>query len=166
MLLLDSSHEEQTRRFPWRAGVWSNLKIALGAQAKILGAWRLAADLGLLRQVDEGAAYEASLPEDVPVVRSFNLSTRERRVTVWELLLLTLQRSQPADLGSLPLTVLSVANRSWSGYPMWSRFQAELAALSTDSVHMTAVSAGHNVHLDEPDLVVQVISDVVRKCAA
>lgn len=166
MLLLDSSHEQQSVRMPWPDGAWSYLKVALRCQAKILGAWRLAADLGLLRSVDEGAAYEASLPEDVPAVRSFNLSTRERRVTVRELLLLTCQRSRPADLGSLPLTVLSVANRSWAGYPAWSSLQAELAALSADSVHMTAVSAGHNVHLDEPDLVVQVISDVVRKCRA
>lgn len=164
MLLLDSSHEEQTLRLPWREGGWSNLKVAMQRQAMVLGAWRLAADLGLAHGLEAGAAYEASLPEDVPVVRSFNLSTRERRVTVWELLLLTWQRGGPVDLGSLPLTVLSVANRSWSGYPTWSRLQAELAALSTDSVHMTAVSAGHNVHLDEPDLVVRVITDVVRRC--
>ena len=37
--------------------------------------------------------------------------------------------------------------------------QDELAALSSDSVHMTAVNAGHNVHLDEPLLVVQAIRD-------
>jgi pimeloyl-ACP methyl ester carboxylesterase len=166
LLLIDSSHEEQARRFPWRTGAWPNLKIAMRAQAKILGAWRLAADLGLLHRVDEGAAWEASLPVDVPAVRSFNLSTRERRVTVWELLLLTLPRGRPAELGSLPLTVLTVANRSWSGYPTWSRLQAELAALSTDSVHMTAVSGGHNVHLDEPDLVIRVFSDVVARFRA
>jgi pimeloyl-ACP methyl ester carboxylesterase len=166
LLFLDSSHEEQARRFPLRTGAWSNVKFALRAQAKVLGAWRLAADLGLLHKVDEGAAYEASLPEDVPVVRSFNLSTRERRVIVWELLLLTWPRRRPADLGALPLTVLTVANRSWSGYPIWSRLQGELAALSTDSVHMTAVRGGHNIHLDEPDLVVEVITDVVRRFRA
>ena len=35
--------------------------------------------------------------------------------------------------------------------------QDELATLSSDSVHMTAVKVGHNVHLDEPLLVVQAI---------
>lgn len=164
MLLLDSSHEEQSWRLPWREGGWANLKVALRCQAKILGAWRLAARLGLAPGVDQGAAYEASLAEYVPAVRSFNLSTRERRVTVWELLLLVFQRRRPAALDSLPLTVLSVANRSWSGYPVWSRLQAELAALSSDSVHLTAVSGGHNIHLDEPDLVVAVIGDVIRRC--
>lgn len=42
--------------------------------------------------------------------------------------------------------------------------QDELAALSSDSVHMTAVKAGHNVHLDEPLLVVQAIRDLVERC--
>jgi hypothetical protein len=35
--------------------------------------------------------------------------------------------------------------------------QDELATLSSDSVHMTAGKADHNVHLDEPLLVVQAI---------
>jgi hypothetical protein len=42
--------------------------------------------------------------------------------------------------------------------------QDELAALSSDAVHMTAVKAGHNVHLDEPLLVVQAIRDLVDRC--
>lgn len=47
--------------------------------------------------------------------------------------------------------------------------QDELAALSSDSVHMTAVNAGHNVHnvhLDEPLLVIQAIRDLVERCRA
>lgn len=166
LLLLDSSHEEQAWRLPWREGLWSMLSSIARCRMQFLGARRLAASLGWLHGVDEGAAYEASLPEDVPVVRSFNLSSRERRATTRELLLLARPKARPADLGSLPLTVLTVANRSWVGYPAWSRLQAELAALSTDSVHMTAVSAGHNMHLDEPDLVVQVISDLVRRMSS
>ncbi len=41
--------------------------------------------------------------------------------------------------------------------------QEELAALSSDSVRIYAERAGHYVHLDEPDLVVQAISDLVRR---
>ena len=37
--------------------------------------------------------------------------------------------------------------------------QDELATLSSDSVHMTAVKADHNVHLDEPPLVVNLVLD-------
>jgi hypothetical protein len=64
----------------------------------------------------------------------------------------------------LPLTVISSANRWWRGWPVWSRLQDELAAVSSDSVHMTAVRAAHNVHLDEPMLVVQAIRDLVDRC--
>ena len=62
------------------------------------------------------------------------------------------------------LTVISTASRWWDWWPEWSRMQDELAALSSDSVHRTAVKAGHNVHLDEPLLVVQAIRDFVDRC--
>ena len=64
----------------------------------------------------------------------------------------------------LPGTVVSSANRWWDGWPVWTRMQDELAALSSDAVHMTAVNAGHNVHLDEPALVVQAIRELVERC--
>ena len=44
------------------------------------------------------------------------------------------------------------------------RLQDELAALSNDSVHVSAVNAGHNVHLDDPGVVIQAILDVVDRC--
>jgi hypothetical protein len=42
--------------------------------------------------------------------------------------------------------------------------QAELAALSSDSRHVTAQKAGHQIHLDEPMLVIQAIGDLVKRC--
>jgi len=39
-----------------------------------------------------------------------------------------------------------------------------LAALSSRGEHRYAVNAGHNVHLDDPDVVVQAIRDLVDRC--
>jgi pimeloyl-ACP methyl ester carboxylesterase len=46
----------------------------------------------------------------------------------------------------------------------WVRLQGELAALSTDSRHITASRAGHYIHLDEPELVIEAIRDLVSRC--
>jgi pimeloyl-ACP methyl ester carboxylesterase len=43
--------------------------------------------------------------------------------------------------------------------------QDELAALSSDSQHVMAEHGGHYLHLDEPDLVIQAIRDLVRRCS-
>jgi hypothetical protein len=108
-------------------------------------------------------AYETA-PEYARAARAITLSSRQRRIAVRELLMLSQLRGQPRDLGLLPLTVISSANRYWDGWPVWTRLQDELAALSSDVIHMTAVNAGHDVHLDEPALVVQEIRDLVERC--
>jgi len=47
--------------------------------------------------------------------------------------------------------------------PGWMPMQQELAALSAGSIHITAEGTGHYVHLDDPELVLQVIRDMARK---
>ena len=47
--------------------------------------------------------------------------------------------------------------------PGWREMQDELAALSADSTHIVANDAGHYVHLDAPELVIQAIRDMARK---
>ena len=41
---------------------------------------------------------------------------------------------------------------------------AGLAALSSNCVHIHADRAGHYVHHDDPELVVQAIRELVRRC--
>lgn len=166
LLLIDSSHEDQARQFRkdgWWGGGLSNLRRALQRQFRILGARRLAVTLGLLRHFDAEIAREAP-PEFAGAARAITLSTRHRRMAVWELLTLARSQGQPPDLGSLPLTVLTSANHSWRGWTTWTRLQAELAGLSADNCHINAREAGHYVHLDEPALVVRVIRDLLARC--
>lgn len=166
MLLVDSSHEQQTRRFAredWRRGpvryAWSTVK----RQARILGMRRLAASLGLVRGLNAEIAREAP-PEYAGTYRAILLSSRQRRVAVREMHMAAHSWGQPPELDSIPLTVLTRASGTGESWPVWAQLQDELAALSTDSEHIHAETAGHFIHLDEPDLVVKAIRDLVRRC--
>lgn len=103
LVLVESSHENRAIRLPWRTGPGTNLKYALRRQARILGARRLAATLGLMRELDADIAREVP-PEYAGAARAIMLSSQNRRTQVAELLLATRLRGQPPDLGSLPLT--------------------------------------------------------------
>lgn len=167
MLLVDSSHEQQVRRFAelgWRRGPYRYAREAARRQARILGLRRLAVALGLWRGFDADIAREV-LPEDAGAHRTILLSSPQRRVNVREMLMATHTWGQPPELGSIPLTVLTRATGTGESWPIWAQLQDELVALSTDSEHIHAETAGHYVHLDEPDLVIQAIHDLVRRCS-
>lgn len=76
------------------------------------------------------------------------------------------------DLGDLPLVVLSrgqaaplpgaTAAENAEMERTWRTLQAELAALSTHSQQQVAASSGHEIHLQQPDLVVAAIRQLVR----
>lgn len=51
-------------------------------------------------------------------------------------------------------------------YRGWIQLQRELAALSTDSVHVVAVRSGHHLNRDDPDLVVKTIAELVRRAGS
>lgn len=160
LVLIDSSHDDQATRLPWRQGAGANLEFALRRQARILGARRLAAALGLAPDLAASVAVEAP-PEYAAAARAINLSTLSRRTTVAEMLLAARHRNQPPDLGSLPLTVLTSATTTLA---VWPQLQAELAATSTASQHVHARHAGHNIHIDEPEAVVRAIRDMIILC--
>jgi pimeloyl-ACP methyl ester carboxylesterase len=166
MLLVDSSHEEQSRRLDGY-GTWYDLKRAAKRRLRILGLRRLAVNLGRVPAFDaESLAWE-TVPEHAGAAKAVSLSTRQRRTAVKEMLLLAFPQGEPHDLGDLPLTVLSAGSagrRKWSAFGDWCRLQDELAALSSDSEYMYAVNADHNVHLDDADVVVQAIQDLAGRC--
>jgi pimeloyl-ACP methyl ester carboxylesterase len=166
MVLVESSHEQQQRRITAvdrRRGRYLHIQVGVQRQARILGARRLAASLGLLRSLDADVAREAP-HEYAGAARAILLSTRQRRVQVREILMALLMSGQPPELDSIPLTVLTRAPLPLPSEPVWSQMQDELAALSSDSVHIYAERAGHYMHLDDPDLVIKAIRDLVRRC--
>lgn len=80
------------------------------------------------------------------------------------------------SLGDRPLIVLS-ASPAWNDpyapddvepliKEVGQRLDADLAALSTNSKHIVATKAGHNIQADEPQLVTDAILDVVAQVRA
>jgi pimeloyl-ACP methyl ester carboxylesterase len=166
MLLVDSSHEDQARRLG-DDGAWYGLKRAARRQLRILGVRRIAARLGLVGGLGDASLAWETVPEHTDAAKAVSLSTNQRRTAVREMLLLARPQRQPQDLGALPLTVLSAGSsgrRKWGAWTDWCLLQDELAALSSRGVHMYAVNADHNVHLDDPGVVVQAIHDLVDQC--
>jgi pimeloyl-ACP methyl ester carboxylesterase len=87
MLLVDSSHEDQSRRLGWREGTGDHLWDAAKRQARILGARRLAASLGKLSAVDRASLARETVPEHAGAARAITLSSRQRRIVVREMIL-------------------------------------------------------------------------------
>lgn len=167
IVLIDSSHEQQAKRIgaaDWRMETARYYFEAARRQARILGARRAAAQLGLLRGFGAMIDREAP-PGHRDAQRAIVLSTRQRRAAVQEMLMFARGMGSPPPLDSVPLTVITRAPDSKGYWPVWAELQAEMAALSTDSVHVHAETGGHYLHLDEPDLVVRVISGLARRLA-
>ena len=164
MLLIDSSHEDQVHRFSGGNWEWDTLRRAARRQTRILGVRRLGIRAGFTSGFDAASLDRETVPEYVGAAKAVSLTAKQRRAVVRELLLLARPQGQPQNLGDLPLTVLSAGNakrRQWADWGTWCELQDELAALSTRSAHMYAVNADHFVHLDDPGVVVQAITDLV-----
>jgi pimeloyl-ACP methyl ester carboxylesterase len=76
-----------------------------------------------------------------------------------------------SGLGDLPLVVLSAHEATDPDMPaevaerldeVWLGMQAELASLSSDSTHIIAEESGHNIHVDQPELVIDAIQQVTE----
>jgi pimeloyl-ACP methyl ester carboxylesterase len=82
------------------------------------------------------------------------------------------------SIGNIPLIVLTAAPqppndksalpREWqiAIEPVHQQLQRELTRASTDSKHIVARKAGHNIQLDEPELVLDAITGLVMRARA
>jgi pimeloyl-ACP methyl ester carboxylesterase len=163
LALIDSSHPQQQERLPktdLRNYPGGMPLVAARRRLRPLAIRRLARDLGL----GKAASVE---------------TRRNRRAAAAELLAFRAIRHQTSlvaddDLGELPLVVLTSAelapNLDDTGvrkrrrfYASWAVLQSELAALSTNSVHVIADHGGHQLNGDNPELVAKVVIDLVNR---
>ncbi|MDZ7736450.1 MAG: alpha/beta hydrolase [Gammaproteobacteria bacterium] len=71
----------------------------------------------------------------------------------------------------VPLVVITRGQQEWPDNPLgvsreqqWREMQEELAELSPRGRHIYAEHSGHMIHLDQPELVADIIRDMVRRC--
>jgi hypothetical protein len=66
------------------------------------------------------------------------------------------------SLGSIPLIVLTQGQINGDFEVEWARFQDELAALSSNSLHLIAAKSGHMIMQDDPALLVAMVATAVE----
>jgi pimeloyl-ACP methyl ester carboxylesterase len=165
LALIDSSHPEQRNRLPkTHSRDYPGGMLAAVAYKWMLplGLRRLSRDLGLRNTGDI-------------------LWARERRGDAKEMLAYKGMCPETAtlagDLGDLPLAVLTSARidpnyslkrqRSRDRfYKVWTVMQNEMAALSTNSTHVVAEHGGHHLNHDNPELVANVLTSLVKQARA
>jgi pimeloyl-ACP methyl ester carboxylesterase len=163
MVLVDSSHPEQEKRFPPAV---NDLAASDLRQQEFLAAitpFGIPRILGFCGSDLEIRAAECnfhSVREGVAELRAFSTSAA--------------QTATSGSFGDVPLVVLSHdPNTPQPDLPedlvkplndAWEKMQEELAQLSTRSTHVIANNSGHYIQFDRPDLVIDAVHKVVDEC--
>ena len=160
MVLLDSSHPDQFVRYPEM----------LASDTSILSKMPL---IQTLLRLGVGHAYFALGGEadfaDLPKRQHDEIAAAWSSVEYWKsmettMLLGTRIFQQAHDLGSLGDMPLAVITQDKDADDNWREMQNELAALSTDSIHITVDGSTHGSLIFNPDhahIVSQIILQVV-----
>ncbi len=175
MVLVDSSHETQGLRLTVMESVEKH-------QLSGLRTCRLLSPFGLMRVLGVH-----TVPEDAPISAEAEAAwlgrmyqngfcgTVEREYQAFQAD--TRQTDPPADLGDIPLVVLTRGRAmSFDDLPVtegvtqdtlddtnrvWLELQEELAGLSTNSTHQIVPDSGHYIHWDQPTAVLKAIQEMV-----
>ncbi|WP_433516497.1 alpha/beta fold hydrolase [Nonomuraea sp. CA-143628] len=173
-VFIDSSHPSQHKLPGYH---WWTVRYASLRRARWYGLRRLAVQFGI---ADLDVSWYPQEYADVGV--ALKLGDRQRRASWWELALRAQigaqVRCRTGPLGDVPVTVLTCSEAGpdtatqkeiayyREHFRTWYPLQADLAALSTDSKHVVVENAGHYIHHDQPELVVEAILDMVRRVRA
>jgi pimeloyl-ACP methyl ester carboxylesterase len=139
MVLVDASHPDQ----------WANIPASRGGSMVSFGnrVSGVLATLGVLRLFDINASLTAGLPNQPAAEMKAILNrpgawyTSSSVLGTWEARTRP-QVNQARHLGNLPLAVLSVTEQAIYS-DVLTKLQAELPALSTNSLHLTVEGATH-----------------------
>ena len=180
MVLLDSSHEAQMTRAPQAFADY--MQRSLAKARRQMSFYRPLAAMGLFaaapalvpadkllpqtaRQAYQATAAQGSnflttvMGEMQALDRSFAQVQAAQITALGDIPLVVLSRSKPvltAEEG-LPPDVMDAVNRGWH------IMQGELVALSPAGALRVAEESGHYIHLEQPQLVVDAITDVVAR---
>ncbi|MEM9955741.1 MAG: alpha/beta hydrolase [Chloroflexota bacterium] len=178
LVLIDSAHENQATRLPEEIVALNN------GQSTLLTVCQIAAPFGLPRLLNSADNYVSHL-DNQPELREQAVSrfyqTHFCAASLQELQSFneTVRQTTPPDfLGDLPIVVLT-AGESFLDNPeqmprglsidqleaadeTWQIMQRELANLSMNGVQVTVNNAEHHIHLDQPNFVINAITEMVE----
>ncbi len=139
LVLIDSSHPQQLERID-----------------KVLPP-RQADEPAVLRGFRDGPDRTAMRGEWFDFQKNSEQFANRMGIGNIPLIVLTASPQPPSDNSPLP--------REWqlAIQPLHQELQRELASLSSNSRHIVASKAGHNIQLDEPRLVLDAITELVRR---
>jgi len=154
LVLVDGSHPNQPLPFPFSDKLsirWLQWSAPFG-----LPRWR--------RWCEDG------VKEISPLKRGFSCDARvfQTQYDEWSVLARPAKDSRPLEtLGDLPLVVISrdpnLSSGDKIGSDSWAGMQRDLLRLSSRASQIIATGSGHAINIDRPDLVIQVIRDVVEQ---
>lgn len=182
MVLVDSSHEDQNVRFP------PEYQELNKTQSSMLTFCRIASPVGGMRLSHIFDVMTAGYPMD-PETGAAILSTLYRTRYCWvsaeeiEALSTPLSQPDPGSLGNLPLIVLTADTseeemlaqippylQSVVGpdivtkvFQVNREMQKELVGLSSRGSQVLVQNTGHNIHLDQPEVVIDAIREVLEQ---
>jgi pimeloyl-ACP methyl ester carboxylesterase len=174
MVLVDAAEEEVV--FP-HLPLFQKAIVAqrIGGVLAEFGVTRLAAAQKVKQARTKGQIPSDARPDDVEAAIGFTAEPSSLRTSVDESAAYEttpLAERQPGGFGRLgdrPLIIIR-HGRPFSGLnaaladlePGWAAGQARLAALSTDSLTLVAVNNGHDIAVENPDLVADSVRAVVE----
>jgi len=169
MVLVDSMHEEQYDRLPGTKSTISDQE----RQFRMLGALSSTGFMALAPQMipNQGFPDEVFAQYKVTWATTGHLAAAAAEMNAMLESTAEVRAFQITNFGNLPLSVLTAGvyhpNPAQSDAENqqfrdeWQAMQSELAALSSISKQTIAEQSGHEIHLDQPDLVIDAILDMV-----
>ena len=170
LVLVDSIHEEQITRLP---EIQKRLLQEGISQVRMLASLNSTGMMALAPQIlpnpgiPEGAY--AQLKATIATTGAFETDIAELKMM--EESYAEVRALRITSFGNLPLIVLSAGREetivslsdaeNQQRWETWQALQSELAALSSNSKQVIAEQSGHNIQLDQPDLVIDAIQEMV-----
>lgn len=176
MVLLDAVHEDRLARGP--AEEAKMLREIIQVMPLLYGVQKAWTVTGIPALLPASVDNSLSLPPDTMRMYQSVMKAHPRyvsgvsaEVAALEDYYTEVSAAGISDLGDLPLIVISHGEPvAYAGIPpetnqlfetAWQQFQAELAAQSTRGQLIIAAHSGHNIQLEQPELVVEAIVEVV-----
>lgn len=127
-----------------------------------MGVFRILGKIGFIPHINERKrklSDENSKLDESFFYRHYSNGSMLREA--WQLQRSVEQLSKVASIGNIPLTVIT-AGETEKVYKGWIKSQKTLLSLSTNSSHIILEKSGHFIHLEHPDVVNEVIKNMIN----